>query len=445
MRPRRLEELACDEVERDVGLAVRVEEDGAVASVAGLQPWPGVGGVEVQVRPRQVEVALADVGQLAVDLDRVHPRVGEEVAVGARHRPRGVAEDRDTARRRGRGGPGREGQHQEVVPVAAGEKRPGAVERVHGLALVELQPAVAVRELDDARVLVRVSVSWITRPWPRPPRSLPAGIAKQRRRRASGTSQQRHRRSPAPRRARARARTRGTCAGCRASGISSSAARNVPTSEPTVEIAYMRPAVCARSPRRSRASGGSPTGATAPSIITGIATSTSTPSSEPANRADRQRRRTRRRQPQERLRRRTGRARAAARRPAPAAQRRAGRRAGRPAPAEPVADRERDEHDRDRVRPHDRRGAEVRRQQPRRGDLGAQAGGADDERDRPDHERVRGAPGHSDQQGRRRVGCLLRRARPLGHRSRLVKRGRVQAAWRGPGEAAGPSRRPFSR
>ena len=49
------------------------------------------------------------------------------------------------------------------------------------------------------------------------------------------------------------------------------------------------------------------------------------------------------------------------------------------AAAEPVADRERDEHDRDRVRPHDRRVAEERRDQPRDGDLGAERRGPDDE------------------------------------------------------------------
>ena len=51
---------------------------------------------------------------------------------------------------------------------------------------------------------------------------------------------------------------------------------------------------------------------------------------------------------------------------------------GEPA-AEPVADRERDQDDADRVRPDDRRGAEVRRHQPRDGDLGAERAGADDE------------------------------------------------------------------
>ena len=48
-------------------------------------------------------------------------------------------------------------------------------------------------------------------------------------------------------------------------------------------------------------------------------------------------------------------------------------------PAEPVADRERDQDHPDRVRPDDRRGAEEGRHQPGGRDLGAEAGGADDE------------------------------------------------------------------
>ena len=61
---------------------------------------------------------------------------------------------------------------------------------------------------------------------------------------------------------------------------------------------------------------------------------------------------------------------------------RARRSASRPPIA--VADRQGDEHGRDRVGPDDRRRAEVRRQQPRGRDLGAEAGGADHERDRAD-------------------------------------------------------------
>jgi hypothetical protein len=64
--------------------------------------------------------------------------------------------------------------------------------------------------------------------------------------------------------------------------MSSSEAANVPTSDPTVEIAYIRPASRPESSTdvsRSRIAHGE----TAPSISTGTATSTSTPTSEPAN------------------------------------------------------------------------------------------------------------------------------------------------------------------
>ena len=64
------------------------------------------------------------------------------------------------------------------------------------------------------------------------------------------------------------------------SGISSRAARNVPTSEPAVEIAYRPPvtfpvSVSATTVRRLAY------GATAPSSITGTATRTSTAASDP--------------------------------------------------------------------------------------------------------------------------------------------------------------------
>ena len=176
------------------------------------------------------------------------------------------------------------------------------------------------------------------------------------------------------------------------SGISSRAERNVPTSEPTVEIAYIRPAVCPESSIRwslSRIAHGD----TAPSISTGTATSTSTPNSEPANAPtrvlverldaereervgdDRHEREQRRRHQHQH------------------AQRALiGAAIGHPA-AEPVADRQRHQHDRDRVRPHDRRGAEERRHQPRRGDLRAQRRGADDEHEQLEwRERPSGAP-----------------------------------------------------
>src|ERR1044072_841574 len=65
------------------------------------------------------------------------------------------------------------------------------------------------------------------------------------------------------------------------SGISRSAAANVPSSEPTVLIAYIRPAV---SPESSTVCifSRSAHGDTEPSISTGTATSTRTPNSDPA-------------------------------------------------------------------------------------------------------------------------------------------------------------------
>ena len=55
-----------------------------------------------------------------------------------------------------RGGRGARGerQHEHLVPVVAGEVRAGPADRVHGLALVELERARAVGVLHDARVLV---------------------------------------------------------------------------------------------------------------------------------------------------------------------------------------------------------------------------------------------------------------------------------------------------
>ena len=162
------------------------------------------------------------------------------------------------------------------------------------------------------------------------------------------------------------------------SGISSSAERNVPSSEPTVEIAYMRPAV---SPESSMLSSFSRIahGETAPSISTGIATSAEHAEQraeagaerEVVERVDAER--------EERLRDdRDEREQHGGDEHQQAQRAQVGAAVGHPA-AEPVADRQRDEHDRDRVRPHDRRGAEERRHQARGSDLGAQGRAADDE------------------------------------------------------------------
>ncbi len=82
---------------------------------------------------------------------RVDARLREEVAVGPRGRPGGVAEDRDRARGAWLH---REREDEHLVPVVAGEVRIGVADRVHRLALVELERARAVAGFDDARVLV---------------------------------------------------------------------------------------------------------------------------------------------------------------------------------------------------------------------------------------------------------------------------------------------------
>ena len=88
------------------------------------------------------------------------------------------------------------------------------------------------------------------------------------------------------------------------------------------------------------------------------------------------------------------------------------------AAAQPVADRQGDEHDPDRVRPHDRRGAEVGSEQTHGGDLGS-------ERPGPHHEDEDGKRRHSDldhSYGRARAGrahdqteLVARRPRGLWH------------------------------
>ena len=150
---RQLEELLRGEVERDVGLAVGVEEDEVVALVRLAQERARVVGVEPQLRTRlQPEVPLPDVEQLAVDLDGVDDRVGEVLRVRARHGAAGHAEHRHLARRRVAE---RERERQVPVPVVAGQHGVAAPDRVDRLALVELELAAAVRVLDHPRVLVR--------------------------------------------------------------------------------------------------------------------------------------------------------------------------------------------------------------------------------------------------------------------------------------------------
>src|SRR3954471_20966867 len=124
-----------------------------------------------------------------------------------------------------------------------------------------------------------VSASWITRASAEP-LTVPTGTSISPAI-ASGTSAQRRRSPSAAAAAVISANVRNVrCVPT--SGISSSAAANVPSSDPTVLIAYIRPAI---SPESSTACifRRIAHGDTDPSISTGTATSTSTPNSEPAN------------------------------------------------------------------------------------------------------------------------------------------------------------------
>src|SRR5947209_18753499 len=111
MRASRFEELSSEQIERDVRLAVRVEEDRVVARVTRLEPGTCVGRVEVQLCSAKSEPLLADRREASIELDRIDPGQGEVMAVGARGRSGRVAQNRDP--------PGRavwiaKRQHQEV-------------------------------------------------------------------------------------------------------------------------------------------------------------------------------------------------------------------------------------------------------------------------------------------------------------------------------------------
>ena len=370
---RELEELPRRQVERDVGLAVGVDEDRVVARASCARRNGRASAVCVcRCGRAQVEPAPADVGQLAVDLDRVDARAPGSSGRSARAVVPAALPRIATAR--GGAGAAGERQHEELVPVVAGQVAPGPVDRVDRLALVELQPALAVGLLDHARVLVlglgllrsrAPSVGRLDRAdrAARAARRSPPARARPARGRSAERGDQRA----------ARARRPGTCAGCRRAGSAAARRGTSPTSEPEVEIAYSRPATRPASSTARDASAGSAYGETAPSSSTGDGDQHA--ARRPASRRTRRPRRGRARRP---TRRRNGPATngttassagGAEHERAQPAQRRV---AVGQAPADPVADRQRDEHDRDRVRPDDRRRAEERRQQPRGGDLGAE-------------------------------------------------------------------------
>src|SRR3954454_7764866 len=76
------EELARGQVERDVRLAVGVDEDRVVARCRAPQERPRVLAEDAQSRRAHVEEAAADVRALRVELDRVDRRAREVVAIG---------------------------------------------------------------------------------------------------------------------------------------------------------------------------------------------------------------------------------------------------------------------------------------------------------------------------------------------------------------------------
>ena len=102
------------------------------------------------VQPRvvvQAEVAAADRGHGRVELDAVDPRLRVEDAERASRRAARVAEDRDPPQRPAE----QRRDREEHVPLAAGQHRVRPPDRVHGEALVQVQPphAVQLGDLDE--------------------------------------------------------------------------------------------------------------------------------------------------------------------------------------------------------------------------------------------------------------------------------------------------------
>ena len=147
-----LEELPRGQVERDVGLAVGVDEDRLPAPLGRAQERPRVVRVQPRVRPlAQAEPLLPQLGQLTVDLDAVDLRGGEVLLVRAHRRAGAVAEDGHGARRPAEHADRR---GEVAVPDVVRQHRVASPDGVEGLALVELEAALAVVELDDPRVLL---------------------------------------------------------------------------------------------------------------------------------------------------------------------------------------------------------------------------------------------------------------------------------------------------
>ena len=93
------EELLRGQVEGDVGLAVRVDQDDVVATRGRIEPRSRVRRVRVEVRAAQVEELTADLRQRTVELYGVDPGLRKVVADLPGRRAGSIAEDRDGPRR----------------------------------------------------------------------------------------------------------------------------------------------------------------------------------------------------------------------------------------------------------------------------------------------------------------------------------------------------------
>ena len=367
----KLEELARRQVERDVRLAVDVDHDHVVAarrSGAGTGARPR--GAPRRRGLRRSNQLAAQPRQLRVDLDcrrRSCPGSSARArAPSCRPRCRG---SRPTAAARARAA---NGSTQELVPVVAGQVGAGPVE-ASGRPGPRSARACDRRRAPRRRARTGTCVSTSSSTFCRR-RRLDRADRK-------GEQQQDRRRNRAPRagggtrprrRRRRRARRRGRCGAFRAAGISSSADSPGPDQAPDrrdrVHAARDGAALLDPldgQPDRVRRGGAEQHHAAAPRARD---TATSDPKKAPAETSSSASTETSR----------NG---SATNGISPTASAATSTSVQRPLlcgwrsaklPADPVPDRQRDEHDADRVRPHDRRGAEERRHQPRGRDLGAE-------------------------------------------------------------------------
>ena len=145
MRLRALEELARCQIERDIRLAVGVDQDDVVLSGLGRHPVAAIGDGDVQIRLVHVEVPPADVDDLGVDFDAVdgHGSVDRGELPG--DRAAGKADQGDPA---GSVARAEVGGQQGIVPIAVGIQTRGVVDRMHGRSFVQQQLGLVARAND---------------------------------------------------------------------------------------------------------------------------------------------------------------------------------------------------------------------------------------------------------------------------------------------------------